>query len=99
MRQGEYFTLNVNGFYGYNSWFNSVGNFNNEFQITIKNIENEIIQAYVYKLNYGNPNVNDVKTNLNNILLNKVNVTYDKQQNKLIFTRTSAVSPQIIECV
>ena len=94
LSQGEYFTLNVNGFYCYNSWFNCIDNFNNEFHIIIKNIENEIIQTYVYKLNDGNPNVNDVRTNLNNLLLNKVNITYDKQRNKFIFKRTLAVSTQ-----
>ena len=94
LSQGEYFTLNVNGFYCYNSWFNCIDNFNNEFHIIIKNIENEIIQTYVYKLNDGNPNVNDVRTNLNNLLLNKVNITYDKQRNKFIFKRTLPVSTQ-----
>ena len=36
LSQGEYFTLNVNGFYCYNSWFNCIDGFNNEFQIIIK---------------------------------------------------------------
>ena len=63
LSQGEYFTLNVNGFYCYNSWFNCIDNFNNEFHIIIKNIDNEVIETYVYKLNDGNPNVNDVKSN------------------------------------
>ena len=94
LSQGEYFTLNVNGFYCYNSWFNCIDNFNNEFHIIIKNIDNEVIETYVYKLNDGNPNVNDVKSNLNNLLLNKVNVTYDKQRNKFIFKRTLPVSTQ-----
>ena len=94
LSQGEYFTLNVNGFYCYNSWFNCIDNFNNEFHIIIKNIDNEVIETYIYKLNDGNPNVNDVKSNLNNLLLNKVNVTYDKQRNKFIFKRTLPVSTQ-----
>ena len=94
LEQGEHFTLNVNGFYCYNSWFNCIDNFNNEFHIIIKNIDNEVIQTYVYELNDGNPNVNDVRTNLNNLLLNKVNITYDKQRNKFIFKRTLAVSTQ-----
>ena len=94
LAQGEYFTLNVNGFYCYNSWFNCIDNFNNEFHIIIKNIDNEVIETYIYKLNDGNPNVNDVKSNLNNLLLNKVNVTYDKQRNKFIFKRTLPVSTQ-----
>jgi hypothetical protein len=94
LSQGEYFTLNVNGFYCYNSWFNCIDNFNNEFHIIIKNINNEVIETYIYKLNDGNPNVNDVKSNLNNLLLNKVNITYDKQRNKYIFKRTLPVSTQ-----
>ena len=94
LEQGEHFSLNVNGFYCYNSWFNCIDNFNNEFHIIIKNIDNEVIETYVYKLNDGNPNVNDVKSNLNNLLLNKVNITYDKQRNKFIFKRTLPVSTQ-----
>ena len=94
LSQGEYFTLNVNGFYCYNSWFNCIDNFNNEFHIIIKNIDNEVIETYIYKLNDGNPNVKDVKSNLNNLLLNKVNITYDKQRNKFIFKRTLPVSTQ-----
>jgi hypothetical protein len=74
------FTLNVNGFYCYISWFNCIDNFNNEFHIIIKNIDNEVIQTYVYKLNDGNPNVNDVKSNLNNLLLNTLP---DTQQESL----------------
>ena len=94
MEHGEHFSLNVNGFYCYNSWFNCIDGFNNEFQIIIKYISDEIVETYNYKLNDGNPSVNDVKTNLNNLLLNKVNVTYDKQRNKFIFKRSLAVSTQ-----
>jgi hypothetical protein len=64
LQQNEYFTLNVNGFYCYNSWFNCIDEFNNEFQLIIKNINDEIVETYNYKLNDGNPNANDVKSNL-----------------------------------
>jgi hypothetical protein len=94
LSQGEYFTLNVNGFYCYNSWFNCIDGFNNEFQIIIKNIDDEIIETYYYKLNDGNPNVNDVKSNLNGLLINKVLVSYDKQRNKFVFKRSLPVSTQ-----
>ena len=94
LQSGEYFTLNVNGFYCYNSWFNCIDGFNNEFQIIIKNIDNEVIEIFNYKLNDGNPNVNDVKSNLNGLLLNKILVTYDKQRNKFIFKRSLPVSTQ-----
>ena len=92
LQQNEYFTLNVNGFYCYNSWYNCIDGFNNEFQIIIKNSDDEIFEIYKYNLNDGNPNVNDVKTNLNTLLINKINVTYDKTRNKFIFKRTLPVS-------
>jgi len=94
LEQGEHFSLNVNGFYCYNSWFNCIDGFNNEFQIIIKNMNDEITETYHYKLNDGNPNVNDVKTNLNGLLINKVLVSYDKQRNKFIFKRALPVSTQ-----
>jgi len=94
LEQGEYFTLNVNGFYCYNSWFNCIDGFNNEFHIIIKNIDNEVIETYIYRLNDGNPNVNDVRTNINGLLLNKVVVSYDRQRNKFLFKRTLPVSTQ-----
>jgi hypothetical protein len=94
LQQNEYFTLNVNGFYCYNSWFNCIDGFNNEFQIIIKNMNDEIVETYIYKLNDGNPNVNDVKSNLNGLLINKVLVSYDKQRNKFIFNRSLPVSTQ-----
>jgi hypothetical protein len=94
LEHGEYFTLNVNGFYCYNSWFNCIDGFNNDFQIVIKNNNNETIQTIHYKLNDGNPNVNDVKSNMNSLLLNKVLVSYDKQRNKFLFKRTLPVSTE-----
>ena len=94
LQQNEYFTLNVNGFYCYNSWFNCIDGFNNEFQIIIKNITDELFMVYHYNLNDGNPNVNDVRTNLNNLLLNKVVVSYDRIRNKFLFKRTLPVSSE-----
>jgi hypothetical protein len=94
LEQGEYFTLNVNGFYCYNSWFNCIDGFNNDFHVIIKNNNNEVVDTYMYSLNDGNPNVNDVRSNLNNLLLDKVIVSYDKQRNKLMFKRTLPVSSQ-----
>jgi len=61
LQQNEYFTLNVNGFYCYNSWFNCIDGFNNEFEIIMKDINDEVVMVYHYNLNDGNPNVNDVK--------------------------------------
>jgi hypothetical protein len=92
LNRDEYFTLNVNGFYCYNSWFNCIDGFNNMFQIVICNVNDEITSIFEYRLQDGNPNVNDVRTNLNNLLLNKVVVSYDKIKNKFIYKRTLPIT-------
>jgi hypothetical protein len=92
LNKDEYFTLNVNGFYCYNSWFNCIDGFNNEFEIIIKDINDEVVMVHHYNLSDGNPNVNDVRTNLNSLLLNKVVVSYDRIRNKFIFKRTMEVT-------
>jgi len=92
LEPGEYFTLNINGFFCFNSWFNCIDGFNNMFQIVIKNISGQIVETIIYKLNDGSPNVNDVKNNLNNLLLNKILVSYDKQKNQFMFKRVLPVT-------
>jgi len=92
LQKGEFFTLNVNGFYCFNTWFNCIDNFNNMFQIIIKNINNEIVEVINYRLNDGNPNVNDVKNNLNALLMNKVSVSYDRLRNKFTHKRVLPVT-------
>ncbi len=74
----EFFTLNVNGFYCYNSWFNCIDGFNYMFRIVMCNMDDEITSIFDYTLQDGNPNVNDVRTNLNGLLINKVVVSYDR---------------------
>ena len=62
------------------------------FQIILYNINDEITSIFDYKLQDGNPNVNDVRTNLNNLLLNQVVVSYDKIKNKFIYKRTLPIT-------
>ena len=88
----EYFTLNVNRFYCFNTWFNCIDNFNNQFEIIIKDIDGDIVSKNSYKLYEGNPNVNDVKNNLNTILSPFITTTYDRTRNKFIFKRVLPVS-------
>ena len=92
LNRDEYFTLNVNGFYCYNSWFNCIEGFNNMFQIVMCNMNDEITTVYDYTLQDGNPNVNDVRTNLNGLLLNKVVVSYDRIRNKFLYKRTLPIT-------
>jgi len=92
LEKDEFFSLNVNGFYCYNTWFNCIDNFNNQFEIIIKNIEGNIVFKNSYKLYVGNPNVNDVKNNLNTILNLLVMTTYDRTRNQFKFKRILPVS-------
>ena len=92
LNRDEYFTLNVNGFYCYNSWFNCIDGFNNMFQIVMCDMNDEITTVYDYTLQDGNPNVNDVRTNLNGLLLNKVVVSYDRVRNKFLYKRTLPIT-------
>ena len=99
LQQNEYFTLNVNGFYCFNSWFNCIDGFNNMFQLIIKNINGQVVEEINYKLNDGNPNVNDVKNNLNSFLLNKVLVSYDKQKTNFSIKEFCQLLIQILQCI
>jgi hypothetical protein len=62
------------------------------FQIVMCNTNDEITSIFNYTLQEGNPNVNDVRTNLNNLLLNKVVVQYDRIRNKFIYKRTLPIT-------
>jgi len=94
LEKNEYYSLNVSGFYCFNTWFNCIDEFNNQFDLLIFNNSGNITLSNSYKLNTGNPNVNDVKTNLNNMLGSYLTVSYDKLKNKLIYKRVLPVSNQ-----
>ena len=90
--KNEYWTLNVNFFSCFNSWYNCMNNFNDEFELIYHNnsgVQTEVIQC---KLTEGNPDVYDVKTNLNTLLSGHVTVSYDKPRNVFIFTRSSLIT-------
>ena len=99
LNRDEYFTLNVNGFYCYNSWFNCIDGFNNIFQIIIYDINDYITSIFDYRLQDGNPNVNDIRTNLNNLLLNKVVVSYDKIKINLCIRELYQLQQLVLKCI
>jgi hypothetical protein len=88
----EYWTLNVNYFSCFNSWYNCQTNFNDEFQLIYYDNEDNINETINLRLTEGNPDVYDIKNQLNKILKNHVNVNYDKPKNVYIFKRTSIVT-------
>jgi hypothetical protein len=55
-------------------------------------MNDEITTVYDYTLQDGNPNVNDVRTNLNGLLLNKVVVSYDRIRNQFLYKRTLPIT-------
>ena len=89
----EYWTLNVNFFSAFNNWYNSMDNFNNEFQLIYHDNNGIETERLNFKLTEGNPDVYDVKNNLNKLLKNHVTVNYDKPRNLYTFKRSSIIIP------
>jgi hypothetical protein len=87
LRENEHFTLNINGFYCFNSWYNVQQNFNNHFQLHIYNDNNQFVRKDEYYLTPGNPSVLDLRSDLNYILAGEVSVSYDRATNKFRFRR------------
>jgi hypothetical protein len=88
----EYWTLNVNYFSCFNSWYNCQTNFNDQFQLIYYDNEDNINETINLRLTEGNPDVYDIKNQLNKILKTHVNVNYDKPKNIYIFKRTSIIT-------
>lgn len=87
-----YWTLNVNYFSCFNSWYNCQTNFNDQFQLIYYDNQDNINETINLRLTEGNPDVYDIKNQLNKILKTHVNVNYDKSKNIYIFKRTSIIT-------
>ena len=90
--KNEYWTLNVNYFSCFNSWYNCQTNFNDQFQLIYYDNEDNVNETIDLRLSEGNPDVYDIKNQLNKILKTHVNVNYDKPKNIYIFKRTSIIT-------
>jgi hypothetical protein len=90
--KNEYWTLNVNYFSCFNSWYNCQTNFNDQFQLIYYDNEDNVNETINLRLTEGNPDVYDIKNQLNKILKNHVNVNYDKPKNIYTFKRTSIIT-------
>ena len=90
--KNEYWTLNVNYFSCFNSWYNCQTDFNDQFQIIYYDNAQNMSETINLRLTEGNPDVYDIKNQLNKLLKNHVNVNYDKPKNIYIFKRTSIVT-------
>ena len=90
--KGEYWTLNVNYFSCFNSWYNCQTNFNDQFQLIYYDNQDNINETINLRLTEGNPDVYDIKNQLNKILKTHVNVNYDKPKYIYIYKRTSIIT-------
>ena len=90
--KNEYWTLNVNFFSCFNNWYNCMTDFNDKFQLIYHNSSGVQTEVLTFQLKEGNPDVYDVKTNLNTLLSGHVTVSYDKPRNVFIFTRSSLIT-------
>jgi hypothetical protein len=92
LQGSDYYTLSVNGFNMFNTFY-QLSSKNNAFIIGHRDISGNIYDSELFYLTcLGNPNVYNIRDDLNVLLQNKVTVTYDKVYNKFIFVRTTAQS-------
>ena len=65
---------------------------NNEFNLIIRDTSNNLTQLFLFSFEdcIGNPNVYNIRDELNSLLNGYISVTYDKIKNLFLFTRTKA---------
>ena len=87
----DYLTLSVTSFYCFNTFY-QMDETNNEFALIVRDTSNNLFKLLLYSLDncVGNPNVYDIRNELNELLNGYVSVTYDKIKNLFLFTRTKA---------
>lgn len=84
----QYFTLSINGFSMFNTFF-QLSNSNNKFILLYRNNNNIIFESFIISLTcLGNPNVYNLRDNLNQVLTSSIcEVVYDKLTNSFIYYR------------
>ena len=66
--------------------------FNDEFQLIYHNNSGINTEVFNFQLTEGNPDVYDVKNNLNSLLSGHITVIYDKPRNVYVYKRTSVIT-------
>ena len=85
----EFFSLDVNCFHVYNTFYQCNVN-SNHFQLIFRNQAGAVYATSDMYLNNGSPNVYDVLANLSSLLATYATVTYDRITNRFTYTRTYA---------
>ena len=85
----DYFTMSITSFYCYNTFY-QMDSTNNEFNLIVRNADGDIHQLLIFSFEdcIGNPNVYNIRDELNTLLNDYCSVTYDKIKNVFLFTRT-----------
>jgi hypothetical protein len=88
----DYFTLAITSFYSFNTLY-QMDETNSDFIVIIRDTSNNIFKYLYFSFVdcVGNPNVYDIRDELNTLLKDYISVTYDKIKNLFLFTRTKAV--------
>ena len=87
----DYFTLAITSFYSFNTLY-QMDETNSDFNVIIRDVSNNIFKYLFFSFVdcVGNPNVYDIRDELNSLLNGYISVTYDKIKNLFLFTRTKA---------
>ena len=87
----DYFTLSITSFYCFNTLY-QMDEYNSDFNIIIRDVSNNIFKTLYYSFVncVGNPNVYDIRDELNTLLNGYISVTYDKIKDLFLFTRIKA---------
>ena len=87
----DYFTLSITSFSCFNTLY-QMDETNSDFNVIIRDVSNNIYKYLFFSFVdcVGNPNVYDIRDELNTLLNGYISVTYDKIKNLFLFTRTKA---------
>lgn len=87
----DYFTMAITSFYCFNTLY-QMDESNADFNVIIRDTSNNVFKYLFFSFVecVGNPNVYDIRDELNTLLNGYISVTYDKIKNLFIFTRTKA---------
>ena len=88
----DYFTMAITSFYCFNTLY-QMDESNADFNVIIRDTSNNVFKYLFFSFVecVGNPNVYDIRDELNTLLNGYISVTYDKIKNLFLFTRTKAV--------
>ena len=86
----EIFFINVIQFNTFNNFYQVQTGYNTDFEIIIYDKDNVLHDTIIGEIPEGNLTVSDILNYLQTLLINIINISYDKIKNKFIFTAISS---------